>query len=87
MLTMGEAARFKGVTPPQVLRWLKAGRLPEARLVEDPSSGTGKVWRIPLSALREFRPPGRGRPPKAKTLSQNNRTPRGAARRPSKRGA
>lgn len=52
------AARFN-VKPVTVRAWLKRGLFPNAVLEE---TILGKVWLIPESDLKDFRPPEMGRP-------------------------
>jgi len=58
-------ARAMSVTHPTVIRWLKAGLVPGAVLVE-PIPGM-KVWSIPHSALKMARPLAGRKPGKTAT--------------------
>jgi excisionase family DNA binding protein len=59
LMTVEEAARRLGVTPPTVLRWVKSGELRAIRL------GGKAGWRVSAADLQEFVDSRANRPPKA----------------------
>lgn len=63
MYTAVKFAEEMGISYPTIVRWLKRGLVPGAKLEE---TLTGSVWQIPESALKMERPQ-LGRKPKAAT--------------------
>ncbi|MFP5262019.1 MAG: helix-turn-helix domain-containing protein [Blastocatellia bacterium] len=68
MYTIREAAQVTGASESSIRVWLsdeaeRAKRFPNARKESTP---IGEYWVIPESDLRDYKNPGRGRPPKPK---------------------
>ncbi len=62
-LTAAEAAERLGAGRSTVNLWCRQGLFPGARLEKSP---VGDYWLIPETALKDFKPPDRGRKPKPK---------------------
>lgn len=64
MLTAKEFARRAGITYPTIMRWLKAGIVPGAKLME--GTPFGNYWQIPIGSLSKVQKRKPGPKPKAK---------------------
>jgi hypothetical protein len=70
VMTAREFARRMEVPYTTVAGWLQKGIVPGAEAQE---VGTFKVWMIPVSALKDFKRPDRGRPKKATKTSKTTK--------------
>lgn len=62
MLTAKEFARRAGITYPTIMRWLKSGLVPGAKLMEGTPFGT--FWQIPATSLDKVQKQRPGPKPK-----------------------
>lgn len=70
-LSLKEVADSLGENLETVRTWRKAGRFPNADLVDTPR---GPVWLVPLSDLATFQKPVAGRPAKPNATSKRSKT-------------
>ena len=62
-LTAAQVAEHLDVGRSTVNLWCRQGKFPGARVEASP---VGDYWMIPEKDVRDFQPPTKGRPPKAK---------------------
>jgi hypothetical protein len=83
MITSKEFALRLGRNYHAVAKWLKAGKVPGAEMVDTPR---GAVWMIPETAVKTFTPPVMGRPKTSNGAGPSKETGKAQSKRSKKAG-